>query len=171
MINVLIWVTKRIRKFMTKNNMIENPLSDDDKLLLKLLSKKAKDSNLLGNAGRKYLYECGRYDKWFPNRLFELKITLWLLHDQLNEEKQNILSMIEVLKNKIPKLILNEHVEDQEELAYNISNLFEEACKKTGQKEYLNLLKLINENKTLLSESLIKTTTNLPNLIENIKPR
>ena len=39
MINVLIWVTKRIRKFMTKNNMIENPLSDDDKLLLKLLSK------------------------------------------------------------------------------------------------------------------------------------
>ena len=149
---------------------IENPFDDNDKLLLKLLSKKAKNENLLGNAGRKYLYECGIYKEWFPNRLLELTITLWILQENLIEDKDRVLEMIETLHSKIPTIILNEHVKDQQQLAENATKLFEMAYKKQGQDEFLNLLKEVDNNKTLFSEMFIKTTTKLSTLLENIKP-
>ena len=151
-------------------NKIENPFDDNDKLLLKLLSKKAKNENLLGNAGRKYLYECGIYKEWFPNRLLELTITLWILQENLIEDKDRVLEMIETLHSKIPTIILNEYVEDQEQLAESTTQLFEMAYKKQGQEDFLNLLKEVDNNKTLFSEMFIKTTTKLSTLLENIKP-
>ena len=44
---------------------IENPFNDNQKSFLRLLSKIAKNKNLLGNAGRKYLYEGGIYKELF----------------------------------------------------------------------------------------------------------
>ena len=44
------------------------------------------------------------------------------------------------------------------------------AYKKQGQDEFLNLLKEVDNNKTLFSEMFIKTTTKLSTLLENIKP-
>lgn len=152
------------------NKKINNPFNDDDKSLLRLLSKKAKDKNLLGNAGRKYLYECGIYKEWFPNRLLEITVTLWVLKESLDEDKDRVLEMIEILNTKIPGIILNEHVEEQKDLAYKATLLFEKAYKKQGQEEFLNLLKEVDSNKTLFSEMFIKTTTKLSSLLDNIKP-
>ena len=47
------------------NKKIENPFNDNQKSFLRLLSKIAKNKNLLGNAGRKYLYEGGIYKELF----------------------------------------------------------------------------------------------------------
>jgi TPR repeat protein len=73
----------RIREFPEK---LENPLSQDERQHLLSLSRFAKENGLLKPYQRRYLYQAGKFDEWYGNRVPKFKEAISDLSDAIRED-------------------------------------------------------------------------------------
>jgi len=81
-----------------ENNKLENPLSKEERSLLKTLASFAKEEELLEGYERKLLFQSGQFLEWFPNTLKRLPGILQELVEDINEPE---------LKKIVQNMIIN----------------------------------------------------------------
>ena len=121
------------------DNKLGNPLSSDQREKLLGWSSWTKEEDLLEGKQRKTLYQAGRYDDWFPNRVEVVREILEELILDLDQPDIDIAeSIILILKNIDPEIeILTEgyrlgSLSPPETLAYaeelERRNSYKDAC-------------------------------------------
>ena len=77
------------------NSKLSNPLSQEERLLMKQLASFAKDNDLLEGRDRKLLFQSGRFLEWFPSTAERLPSVLKELLDDIDDSgKENAIRKI-----------------------------------------------------------------------------